>query len=197
MDFKEKLKQIKNILFSDETQEQEITFMDIRTVDGRIMRVNELIEGESIQEVTEDGLIDVEAGEYQIDGDLVVIVGEGSVISEIRAIVDEIVETDEVEEEFSAETETETEDETTAETEVEVEVVEQEVNFNSEIIEILERLTNDFNEYKENVTKELEVIKEDFSKFKKQPSVEPTDVKKIDFSKEMDKFEKLKYFSKR
>lgn len=207
MNFKEKLKEIKNILFNDETQEQEITFMDIRALDGRVFRVNELIEGEKIQEIDEDGLLDIHPGEYQIEGGLVVIVGEGSIIGEVKQV--EVAEV-----EFSTEETAETEVETTAETEneeapeftdeteetVETEVVEEvveEVNFNSEIIQILEKLTADFNEYKEKSEKELELIKEDFSKFKKEPSAEPTNTKKIEFSKEMDKFEKLKYFSKR
>ncbi len=194
MNLTEKLKEIKRIIFNEETVEEqpvEITFIDARTVDGRIMRVEELQEGQKVQEVTEDGVVDVEPGTYELEGGVVVVVGEDSVIAEVRLVEEEVVE-------MSEETEqTEEVIEMSEETEevIEEEVVE--VNFNSEIIEMLEKLTNDFNDYKEKVETELNTVKEDFSKFKNEPSAEKTDIKKIDFNKTQDTFEKLKYFSKR
>jgi hypothetical protein len=98
MDKKMVIKTIKKI-FTSEVEEENMNFVDVKIEDGKIVRVSDMKEGVEIKEVTEDGLIDVEDGEYvSVDG-LVITVKEGLIDSitekevedEVEEIEDEVV----------------------------------------------------------------------------------------------------------
>ena len=61
MDILNKIKKI--FIEAEEAQEK---FVDVKTEDGRIMRVDDLAEGQPVMEVTEEGVVEVEDGSYVI-----------------------------------------------------------------------------------------------------------------------------------
>jgi hypothetical protein len=80
MDKKKVIDNIKKF-FTSEVEEENMNFVDVKIEDGRIVRVSDMKEGVEIKEVTEDGLIDVEDGEYvSVDG-LVITVKNGLIES--------------------------------------------------------------------------------------------------------------------
>lgn len=99
------INKIKALFSENEEGNTEQTFIDAKTVDGKIMRVDELQPEQKVQEVTEDGLVDVEAGTYELEGGIEVVVGEGSIVSEVREV--EVTEETEETEEFETVEETE------------------------------------------------------------------------------------------
>jgi hypothetical protein len=92
------IEKIKMLFTADEDKEQ--TFIDAKTTDGRIMRVDELQPEQKVQEVTEEGLIDVEPGTYVLEGGIEVVVGEGSIITDVREVEEMEEEEEEKEEEL-------------------------------------------------------------------------------------------------
>lgn len=76
------IKKIKQ-LFEEVDAASEVKFVDLKSVDGAILRVSDLAVGASIVEITEDGEVPVEDGEYKLD-DGVVLVVEAGVIAEIK-----------------------------------------------------------------------------------------------------------------
>jgi hypothetical protein len=91
------IEKIKMLFTADENKEQ--TFIDAKTTEGKILRVDELQPEQKVQEVTEEGLIDVEPGTYILEGGIEVVVGEGSIITDVRE-VEEMEEEEEKEEEL-------------------------------------------------------------------------------------------------
>ena len=159
-------------LFSTEQVEETMEFMDIKTIDGRILRVSEMAVDKSITEITEEGEIALEDGEYTMEDGLVVSVMDG-MIKEISTPEEEIVE-----------------DEVIVEEEMTEEVIEEEVdmdfeNLMSEIksmideVKSLSSLKEEFNSLKE----ENETLKTKVEEFSKAPSAEPTKIK-VDFKKD-------------
>lgn len=76
------IKKIKQ-LFEEIDVVDEVKFVDLKSVDGAILRVSDLAVGASIVEITEDGEVPLEDGEYKLD-DGVVLVVEAGVIAEIK-----------------------------------------------------------------------------------------------------------------
>lgn len=195
MDKKGLLQKLKDIF----TQEEELNFVDMKTIDGRILRVDDLAVEKSIKEISEEGEMELEDGEYQLEEGIIVKV-EGGIIKEIsemeeevkeeevieeemtEEVVEEVVEetTDEVTEELTTE---ETTDELTEEEVVEEEMTDLEVD---ELIQNLQSLLDEVKGLKEGFSmlmEENEKLKVEVEKFAKAPSTEPTDVK-INFKKE-------------
>ena len=98
---------IENIKKFFTSEEENVNFVDVKIEDGKIIRVSDLKEGSEIKEVTEDGVIDLEDGEYvSVDG-LVITVKDGLIESITEK---EIEDTEElVEEEVEVEMEEEKE----------------------------------------------------------------------------------------
>ena len=83
-------------LFSNETEETP-TFSDIKTIDGKILRVSELAFEGTVIEITEDGEVALEDGKYQIEDNKSIVAKDG-VITEV--LEEEIVGDEIVEDEF-------------------------------------------------------------------------------------------------
>ncbi len=76
------LAKIKNI-FQDE--EIETKFVDVKTEDGRILRVSDMEVGATVTEITEDGEKEVESGSFELQGGVTINVEDGK-ISEINKV---------------------------------------------------------------------------------------------------------------
>ena len=88
MNSKEALKQIKNLLFSEQveelSQEVEVEFAQGVLADGTIVSFDKLEAGGKLSVVTEDGEVPAPVGEHELeDGTIVVVVEEG-LISEVK-----------------------------------------------------------------------------------------------------------------
>jgi hypothetical protein len=97
MNSKEALKQIKNLLFSEQveevSQEVEVKFAEGVLVDGTIVSFDKLEADGKLSVVTPDGEVPAPVGEHELeDGTIVVVVEEG-VISEVKApeVAEEVV----------------------------------------------------------------------------------------------------------
>jgi uncharacterized Zn ribbon protein len=91
MDKKSIIKALKE-LFSGET-EVKLNFLDVKTGDGRILRVTDVALEGIVKEVTEEGEIDVEDGTYVLeDGISLVVVG--GIITEVLEPAQEDMESD-------------------------------------------------------------------------------------------------------
>jgi len=102
MDKKTVISKIKEFFSSEEEVQK---FVDVKTLEGKILRVTDMVEGAEVKEITEDGEVDVENGEYNLEDDLVLVIEDGKV-SEIKEVEAEEVEeeaTEEVEEEMETE----------------------------------------------------------------------------------------------
>ena len=69
-------------LFQEETKDI-AKFVDVKTEDGRILRVTDMVVGAEVTEITEDGETAVEDGIFELEGGVIVQVEEGK-ISEIE-----------------------------------------------------------------------------------------------------------------
>jgi len=94
MDKKTVISKIKEFFSSEEEVQK---FVDVKTLEGKILRVTDMVEGAEIKEITEDGEVDVENGEYNLEDNLVLVIEDGKV-SEIKE-----VEAEEIEEEATEE----------------------------------------------------------------------------------------------
>jgi hypothetical protein len=81
------LKKIQAI-FAEEATETEMNFIDVKTVDNRIMRVADLAVGQPVMEITEEGEMEVEDGDYELEDGTVLKV-EGGLIAEIVPAAEE------------------------------------------------------------------------------------------------------------
>lgn len=169
------LENVKKLLF--ESEETEETFVDVKTEDGRIMRVDDIAEGMPVMEVTEEGVVEVEDGNYVIvDAEGVPtaeIVVEGGVITSVMNKSEEEAEDEVSEEEMSEESEEESKEEDKEEVKEELEEEEQ--------IDPLKEITDSITALAKKVA-ELSKGQEAFAKeveaFKKAPSEEHTKTKK-------------------
>jgi hypothetical protein len=73
------LKKIKDLFsfYDEEIDSDTKMFIDVKTEDGRILRISEMSEGGLVKEITEDGEIDIEDGEYIIDENKKLIIERG------------------------------------------------------------------------------------------------------------------------
>jgi hypothetical protein len=160
MNIKTKLNEIRSIVFGKQNfEEDDVTYVEAKTVDGKIFRTVSFNEGNKIQEITEDGPVDIAPGNYEMEGDIMVTVSEESTIVSVEA--------KEVEEEM--------EEVTVDSTQVaeQVDVVTEEVV--SQLLDVIDAISSEMDELKEN-----------FNKFKGQGSAEPTKTK-IKFKKDTKK----------
>ena len=208
MNKKEVIKAIKALFSTEENVVEDSTveqFLDVKTTEGRILRVEDMLVNAPIQEVTEDGLVDLEDGEYELEDGLKVVVA-GGLISDL--VEPEMEEEEEEEEEVPAEEEAFEETEEVAEVEEEVEAteeveevseVEEEVDSElTELLELINGMVGEFNSMREEfnaLKEENSALKERFNKFAEEPSEERTTTK-VDFNK-VDRNERLKFFSKK
>ena len=88
------LEDVRKLVFGEE----ELEFLDVKTSDGVILRVQELAEGQTVTIVSEDGENVSGAGEYTLEDGQVITVDESGVITGISE-----EEVEEVEEEMSEE----------------------------------------------------------------------------------------------
>jgi hypothetical protein len=157
----EKIKQ----LFTDTEEEVEVSFVDVKTEDGRILRLDDIAVDQAVKEITEDGEVEIEDGTYVLeDGNSLVVSG---------GIITEIIEAE-------AEAEEEVEEvvaEEMAEEEAEVSV--EENPFEVAVLSALEELKSKF----EVVEKENNELKEKFEAFGKTASEEHTNTK-VEFKAE-------------
>jgi hypothetical protein len=158
-------------IFSTE-QEVEMNFVDVKTVDGRIMRVSDLAIDADVQEIDADGnLIPVENGDYELESGEIVSVLDGK-IAEIASPEEEAE--DAVEEEVPVAAQMSSE-------EVEDN---QDLEFES-LISNLKELVAEVKALKEgfeSIKNENQELKASVEKFAKTPSAEETK-KVMDFSK--------------
>lgn len=86
-----------------EEEKEEMVYMDIKTADGKILRVTEMVIGGLVKELTEDGEVDIEGEvEFTTEEGFTVMVKDG-VIEDIKEPVVEELEEDKKEEEVEEE----------------------------------------------------------------------------------------------
>jgi hypothetical protein len=90
------LTKIKEI-FTEESMD-EVLFVDVKTEDGRILRVSDMEVGATVTEITEDGETEVESGTFELEGGTTMIVEDGK-ISEINKVDEEASEEEKKEDE--------------------------------------------------------------------------------------------------
>jgi hypothetical protein len=204
----EKLKQLfSNIEDNEvvlENQDPETKmFIDVKTEDGRILRVSDMTPGSSITEITEEGENAAEPGDYSVldeNGLIIAIVKveeEGIIASiepvEVETEPEVIEETPEVEMEGEV---IEPKPTSVKTTETKETLTQFSDEFQNVILESFERLSNDIKEVKEmnaKLVNENNELKERFNKFSAEPSDEKTQTTPNFNSKE----DKLKFFAKR
>lgn len=178
MDKKTVLTKIAELFTAPEVETEDvINFVDVKAIDGRIFRVTEMVVDAEIKEITEDGEIDVEAGELKLEEGVVLVIEQGK--------IKEIYQEEEVEEEVQEETE-EVEVEMSSDEPVE-EVVEEEIVAEEEtdsevdtLINNIKNLIDQVNVLQEgfnSLIKENEELKTKVETFAKLPSEEPTKTK--------------------
>jgi hypothetical protein len=97
MNSKEALKQIKNLLFSEQveevSQEVEVKFAEGVLVDGTIVSFDKLEADGKLSVVTPDGEVPAPVGEHELEDGTIVVVLEEGVISEVKApeVAEEVV----------------------------------------------------------------------------------------------------------
>ena len=138
-----------------------------------------------IEEVTPDGLIDMEDGEYEIADLNIILVVEGSIIKEIKEIATEDENTDTTSEEVDSENVDEEMDSAKEET------AKEDSKFNEQILDLFTKLNDKF----DKMAIENEELKNRFKKFSNEDSVE--EIKQtLDFSK-MSKSERIMQYVKK
>lgn len=184
------------------------TFVDVKTADGLILRMDDLAPEMKIQEVTEDGLAELENGEYVLEDGITLVVEDGLIKEILEATQEDMEETveDIVTEEMSEEVIEETEFAEVTDEEVPTESVTPETEEEGEYVSVevfaahMNEVKSMFDELKAEIEtlksdkavamSELEGVKEAFSAFKGEPSAKPLN-KTYDFST-LSKDDKLK-----
>tara|TARA_R110000787_G_scaffold126205_1_gene237448 strand:+ start:113 stop:673 length:561 start_codon:yes stop_codon:yes gene_type:complete len=173
MNKKDVINKIKAIFTSqvESVEDEVIEFVDVKLEDGRILRTADMVIGSTVVEVTEDGEIAVEDGDYTLEDGVVVKVEDG-MIQDIVAVEEETEEEEVIEE---------TEEELSIEEETEL----------NAMLDVLKELMGEFKSVKEefkSVKEELETVKdlnselnERVEKFATAPSAEGTKTE-INFS---------------
>lgn len=190
-------------LFTEEVEtspEDTLIFVEVKTADGRILRADDIAVDMPVMEITEEGEMPLEDGEYELfDGNKLVV--EGGLIKEVieaetegeeeapEEVTEELEVTEEVAEELTEEV-----------AEVAEEVVAEEVKQPKEIIEET-RTIQKYTEMFDSIKTEIEALKEEnktlkarLDKFAGEPSVESTNTT-VEFT-ELTKEDKLKFFGK-
>ena len=143
-------------LFSNE---EEVKFVDVKTVDGKILRVPDMVVDSSVTEITEEGEVPVEDGEYELEDGIVLVV-ENGVISEIKEVESEEEEVEEPVEEVVEPIEEEMTEETTDELVLEIpttdEVVENVEEIVDEVTEVLRLPKANIDQTPELITTEVQ-----------------------------------------
>lgn len=81
-------------LFS--TEEETLTFIEVKTNEGKILRTAEMVLGSTITEITEDGEVEIENDEFVTEDGYTIVVKDG-VIEDIKEpVVEEELEKEEV-----------------------------------------------------------------------------------------------------
>lgn len=167
------IKQIIEIFSTEEKEGQvEMNFVDVKTADGKILRVSDLAIDADVQEIDADGnLIPVEDGDYELES--------GEVISVLNGKIAEIATAEE-------EAQDVVEEAVPASAQMSSEEIEenQDLEFES-LISNLKELVAEVKALKEgfeSIKNENEELKASVEKFAKTPSAEETK-KVMDFSK--------------
>ena len=92
--------QVKELLnFSaEEVVEVEVEFTEVKTSDGVILNVSAMDKDGIVEIVSEDGKSLAPAGEYVLEDGATIVVGEEGIISEVKAIEEEVAEEEMAEE---------------------------------------------------------------------------------------------------
>jgi hypothetical protein len=168
MNKKNLLEKLISVFNSEKETEVELNFIDVKTIDGRILRVEDMDIEKVVKEITAEGEIDLEDGEYTLEDGLIIKV-EGGLIKEISEVKEEVVE----------------EEQEVVEEEMTEEVIEEDLEVN-DLIDNIKTLIEEVKSLKEGFTllkEENEGLKLEVEKFSKLPSTEPTKLK-VDFKKE-------------
>lgn len=83
MNKKSVINKIKELFSSVENEEETIQFVDVKTEDGKIIRVSDLKEGVEVKEITEDGEVELEDATYVTEEEVILVVKDGK-IEEIK-----------------------------------------------------------------------------------------------------------------
>jgi TATA-binding protein-associated factor Taf7 len=192
-------------LFS-KSEGTEMKFIDVKTADGRIMRTEEVQPDYKVTEITEEGEIDVEPGTYVLEGNIEIVVGEGSIITDVReveVVEEEMEKKEEEEEEEKEEMESEEEKEEEVESEEKEEEKEEEMEVTpeeqtaiiTEVMQILEPRIAALEASIAELKAMMVGVTEEFNEFSKAPADAPTDTR-VKFTAK-DKNSKLQFFAKR
>ena len=155
MSVKDKLAEIKKIVFGEEVQEEVQEFADYKTTDGIILRCDELVEGATVSIISEDGEAVSGAASYVLeDGRTIEVSEEGAVVS----IMEAEEESEEVMEEVMEEVENPLEGR--------IERIESGLK---EILGLFESQEEKFSK-EVDLSKELAELKADFEAFKSAPA---------------------------
>jgi hypothetical protein len=163
-------------------------FVDVKTVDGMILRISEMVEGGTVVEITEEGEVAVLDGTYTLEDGVMIMVENGLITGISVVEAPEEGEPEMVEPELNAEPTVGDKPRKIVETHT----------TSMEFEKIGELIKNSFNEIKNEINelkKENGLLKERVNKFAAEPSVEPTNTK-VKLT-EMGKEDKLKFFAKR
>lgn len=164
MNTKEKIQKITKILFGTEEQEQEVTFVDVKTDDGKILRLDDIAVDQVVQEVSEDGLVEVEDGTYVLEGGASIVVVDGVITEVIEGEEEEATEEEVIEEEMAVE-----------------EVVEE--SNEDAILKALENVAERIGAIESKFTEQDKEVKAKLEEFGKSASVEHTKTK-VEFKEE-------------
>lgn len=97
--------QIKALFVAEAEATDTKVSLDVKTLDGRILRVSDVAVDATVVEITEDGEVALEDGTYTLEGDIQLVV-LGGIITEVSEVTEEeVVIEDVVTEELSEETE--------------------------------------------------------------------------------------------
>lgn len=175
------------------------TFVDIKTVDGRILRADDIAVDQSIVEITENGEEALEDGTYELS--------EGTSIVVVDGIITEIIEDSDAEApakktdsdaEAPAGKNNKTAEKTAEKTTEPDEISEELTAEEAELFSSIKSMVVDFNSVKEEVEKlkaENIALTKRVNKFADEPSDESTNTT-VEF-KNTTKEDKLKFFGKK
>lgn len=180
---------LKAIVFSEEVIEtEEVKFAEVKTLDGKILRADELVIDAEIKEIGEDGEVVAVDGEYKIEGGVVIVVVDGK-ISDIKEAVAEEEEAPAEEEEMEDEATDVIVDETIIE-DIVTETVEE------KIAKRVEEKTKELEDKLNDVLAKFSALGEEFEKFSKSPAEDELKIKKVGFKSEDKTDSKLDALSK-
>lgn len=188
------IEKFKKLLFNNEEESTEETqFMEVKTQDGTILRVDVMEIGQSVMQISEEGESPAETGTYILEDGTTLIVADG--------VIESIEENlgNEEEEEMSEESEEskEAKEETQEENKEEKEVKEEEVDERAELLEEIAKIINSKFEAieKEQDEKYNELVKK-FEDFKAQPSEDETEKDQSVFKRDIKNKDLLSAFAK-